>query len=171
MSDDKVDQLLCTWQRELPSVLYPTTELTKRLMLLADDLGQVSRRVLREHELTTAEYDVLVSLRRAGAPYRMKPTELSRNLLLSSGGTSNVTNQLVDRGLVVREPDPDDGRGTQIRLTEQGVQTAERAVLANSAAHDEMWSELPAEAVETAAKALRALFANGRPASRTGIRS
>jgi DNA-binding MarR family transcriptional regulator len=82
-----------------------------------------------------------------------------------------VTNQLVDRGLVVREPDPDDGRGTQIRLTEQGVQTAERAVLANSAAHDEMWSELPAEAVETAAKALRALFVNGRPASRTGIRS
>ena len=76
--------------------------------------------MLRELGLTTAEFDVIVSLRRSGAPYRQKPSDLSRSLLLSSGGTSNVTNQLVRRGLVVREPDPDDGRGTQIRLTDEG---------------------------------------------------
>src|SRR4051812_1273383 len=110
MSGDKVDQLISAWERELPSVLFPTTELTKRVMLLADDLSEVTRQVLREHGLTTAEFDVLVSLRRAGAPYRMKPTDLSRSLLLSSGGTSNVTNQLAGRGLVVREADPEDGR-------------------------------------------------------------
>ena len=164
---DRVDQLISSWQQELPSVLYPTTELTKRVLLLAGDLNEVTRRVLRSLGLTTAEFDVLVSLRRAGSPYRMKPSDLSRNLLLSSGGTSNVTNQLVSRGLVVREPDPDDGRGTQIRLTEQGVEMAESAVQASAAAHDELWSDVPAETLEAAAKALRPLFVTERQATRS----
>ena len=168
MSGDKVDELISAWQRELPSALYPTTELTKRVMVLADELGQVTRQVLRAHGLTTAEFDVLVSLRRSGAPYRMKPSDLSRSLLLSSGGTSNVTNQLAGRGLVVREPDPDDGRGTQIRLTEQGIEAAERAVQASAAAHDAMWSGLQPEQLEAAAEALRALFVTG---PRAGVRS
>ena len=168
MSGDKVDQLISAWQRELPSSLYPTTELTKRLMVLAGDLGEVTRRVLRSHDLTAAEFDVLATLRRAGTPYRMKPSDLSRSLLLSSGGTSNVTNQLAGRGLVVREADPDDGRGTQIRLTEQGIEAAERAVQASAAAHDEMWSGLPPEQLQAAAEALRALFATE---TRVGSRS
>ena len=159
MTADRVDQVIASWQQELPDVLYPTSELTKRVMFLAGELNDVTRRVLRELGLTTAEFDVLVSLRRAGAPYRLKPTELSRSLLLSSGGTSNVTNQLVGRGLVVREPDPDDGRGTQIRLTAEGVELAERAVRASAAAHNELWGDLPPDIVQTAADALRALFA------------
>jgi len=154
---DAVEELLAAWQRELPDVLYPTSELTKRLMVLNNALTEASRQVLRELGLTTAEFDVIVSLRRAGAPYRQKPSDLSRSLLLSSGGTSNVVNQLVRRGLVVREPDPEDGRGTQIRLTDAGVRTAEEAVSAGAAAHHKMWDHLPAEVVQEATAALRKL--------------
>ncbi|MET7277896.1 MarR family transcriptional regulator [Kribbella sp. NPDC005582] len=157
MTPDRVDELLAAWQRELPDVLYPTSELTKRLMFLNNALTEATRQVLRELGLTTAEFDVIVSLRRSGAPYRQKPSDLSRSLLLSSGGTSNVVNQLVRRGLVVREPDPDDGRGTQIRLTEAGVKTAEEAVAAGAAAHHKLWDHLPAEVVREAAAALRKL--------------
>jgi DNA-binding MarR family transcriptional regulator len=174
MTADRVDELIASWQQELPGVICPTTELTKRIMLLAGDLSEVTRRLLRDLGLTTAEFDVLVSLRRSGAPYRMKPTELSRSLMLSSGGTSNVVNQLVNRSLVLREPDPTDGRGTQIRLTATGIETAERAVLAGSAAHDELWTGVPPEALQAAAESLRPLFAENRPAARarrTEIRS
>ena len=174
MSEDRVDQLIASWQQELPAVLYPTSELTKRVMVLAGDLNDVTRRVLRDLGLTTAEFDVLVSLRRSGAPYRMKPTELSRNLLLSSGGTSNVTNQLVSRDLVLREPDPVDGRGTQIMLTAKGIEMAEQAVQASSAAHHEMWTGIPPEVLKAATEALRGLSFQDRPAARahrTEIRS
>jgi DNA-binding MarR family transcriptional regulator len=161
MSDptgDRVDRLIASWQRELPEVLYPTSELTKRILLLATELNEATRQVLRGLGLTTAEFDVIVSLRRSGTPYRQKPSDLSRNLLLSTGGTSNVTNQLVRRGLVVREPDPVDGRGTQIRLTDEGVALAERAVQASAAAHHQLWSSHPDEAVKQAAAALRDVF-------------
>lgn len=157
MNDDPVDRLIAAWDQELPEVLYPSSELTKRILVLSGLLNEATRRVLRDLELTTAEFDVIVSLRRSGTPYRQKPSDLSRSLLLSTGGTSNVTNQLVRRGLVVREPDPADGRGTQIRLTDEGVALAEKAVKASSAAHHELWSALPDEVVEQATVALRAL--------------
>jgi DNA-binding MarR family transcriptional regulator len=159
MSTDPVDRLIASWQRELPEVLYPTSELTKRILVLSTELNEATRKVVRELDLTTAEFDVIVSLRRSGAPYRQKPSDLSRSLLLSSGGTSNVTNQLVRRGLVVREPDPEDGRGTQIRLTQEGIELAERAVAASAAAHHQLWSGLPEDVVKQAAAALRDLRA------------
>jgi DNA-binding MarR family transcriptional regulator len=156
-TSDRVDGILAAWQQELPDALHPTSELSKRLMVLADALDQATRPVLRELGLTAAEYDVIVALRRSGTPYRQKPSDLSRSLLLSSGGTSNVVNQLVRRGFVAREPDPDDGRGTQIRLTADGVAIAEEAVIASAAAHHKVWDGLPDETVQRATAALRAL--------------
>ncbi|HWD81145.1 MAG TPA: MarR family transcriptional regulator [Kribbella sp.] len=157
MNDDPVDRLIAAWSQELPEVLYPSSELTKRILVLSGLLNEATRRVLRDLGLTTAEFDVIVALRRSGTPYRQKPSDLSRSLLLSTGGTSNVTNQLVRRGLVVREPDPADGRGTQIRLTDEGVALAEKAVKASAAAHHELWAATPDKVVEQAATALRAL--------------
>lgn len=165
MTADRVDQLIAAWERELPAALYPTTELTKRLLLLASAVDESTRSVLPELGLTMAEFDVLGTLRRSGEPCRMKPTELSRSLLLSSGGTSNVVNQLANRGLVVREPDPEDGRGTQIRLTPEGVALAEKAVLAGAAAHAELWADVPPEVLEAATTALRALHQSTGPAA------
>jgi DNA-binding MarR family transcriptional regulator len=158
VNEDHVERIIAAWQTQLPEVLYPTSELTKRIMVLAGELDEATRRVLRDLELTTAEFDVIVALRRQGTPYRQKPSDLSRSLLLSSGGTSNVTNQLVRRGLVAREPDPDDGRGTQIRLTPAGIALAEKAVKTSSEAHHRLWAGVPDETLDGATQALRALF-------------
>ncbi|SDM29695.1 MarR family winged helix-turn-helix transcriptional regulator [Allokutzneria albata] len=156
---DRVDRLIASWRTELPEALGPTSELVKRVLLLAGDLDAATRRELPEFELTTAEFDVLVGLRRSGAPYRLKPSELGRSLLLSSGGTSNIITRLTARGLVRRESDPDDGRGTLIVLTDAGKELAERAVLANSAAHAEVFAALPEATLRAATAALREVFA------------
>ncbi|GAB3944986.1 MarR family transcriptional regulator [Kribbella albertanoniae] len=157
MTTDRVDGIIAAWQDELPAALHPTSELSKRVMVLADALEQATRPVLRELGLTAAEFDVIVALRRSGAPYRQKPSDLSRNLFLSSGGTSNVINQLVRRGYVDREPDPVDGRGTQIRLTADGIKAAEEAVIATSSAHHQVWTGHPDATVQQAIGVLRTL--------------
>jgi DNA-binding MarR family transcriptional regulator len=155
------------WRTELPEVLDPTTELTKRIMVLSGELAAATKRELVEFGLTPAEFDVLATLRRGGKPYRLKPNELSRALLLSTGGTSNVVNHLVSEGLVEREPDPDDGRSTLISLTPKGVVLAEDALRATSSAHVDVFYNVPAAALNTATKALRELHS----AMRTGRRS
>ncbi|MGK5531085.1 MarR family winged helix-turn-helix transcriptional regulator [Streptomyces sp. URMC 129] len=155
---DPVDELIAAWRAELPDVLGPAAELIKRVIALANELSAATRGVLPEFGLTTGEFDVLVTLRRVGAPYRLRPTELSSALLLSTGGTSNIVNRLTARGLVRREDDPADGRGTLIRLTAEGRRLAEAAVLANSAAHERVFADLPPHVLRTATDALRDVF-------------
>ncbi len=148
-----------SWRAELPEVERSSSELTKRIMFMSGVLDGVMRRELTELGLTPAEFDVLVTLRRSGTPYRMKPNQLARSVMLTTGGTTNVTHRLVARGVVEREDDPDDARSTWLRLTPDGVALAERAVLANAAAHDALFDGVPAAAVEAATAALRELFA------------
>lgn len=160
MSDgDRVDELLVQWRAELPDVLGPTSELVKRLMLLAAEMTTATQAALPAFGLTPADHDVLATLRRSGEPYRMKPNELSRSVLLSSGGISNVVNRLAARGLVRREADQDDGRSTLIQLTDEGVALAEKAVRSTSAAHAALLADVPPEVVEAATIALRAVSA------------
>jgi DNA-binding MarR family transcriptional regulator len=147
------------WRAELPEVAHASSELSKRIMFLAGVLDRAMRRELAELELTVAEFDVLVALRRAGAPYRMKPNQLARSLMLSTGGTTNVTHRLVARHLVEREDDPDDARSTWLRLTPDGVALAERAVLVNATAHAALFEGAPTTVVDAANTALRELFA------------
>ncbi|GLZ35898.1 MarR family transcriptional regulator [Lentzea sp. NBRC 105346] len=142
----------------MPEALGPTSELGKRVMVLAGMLAEATRKTLAEQDLTGAEFDVLAALRRSGEPYRLKANELSNSLLLSTGGTSNVVNRLVTRNLVVREPDATDGRSTLVRLTDTGKAHAEKAVLANTKAHADVLDKIPADALDAATKALRDVF-------------
>ena len=58
----------------------------------------------------------------------MPATELARESLLSSGAMTNRIDRLEDRGLVEREPDPDDRRGVLVELTEAGRALVDKAI-------------------------------------------
>ncbi|PSL04541.1 DNA-binding MarR family transcriptional regulator [Haloactinopolyspora alba] len=156
---DRVAELLADWRAQYPEALAPTSELAKRIIVLAADLDEASRRILPDFDLTVAEFQILVALRRSPPPHRLKPNELSSSLLMSSGGTSNVTNELVGRRLVEREDDPDDRRSSWVRLTEEGARLAERAVRASTAAHSDVFAGAADEDVRVATDALRRLSA------------
>ncbi|MEU1520369.1 MarR family transcriptional regulator [Streptomyces sp. NPDC005811] len=156
---DPVDAWMDSWRAELPEVEHASSELTKRIMFLSSTLDGVMRRELTGLGLTPAEFDILVALRRSGAPYRMKPNQLARSLMLSTGGTTNVTHRLVGRDLMERESDPEDARSTWLKLTPDGIALAERAVLVNAAAHEALFQDVPAELVERATAVLREVLA------------
>jgi len=70
-------------------------------------------------ELSLNEYDVLFNLSRQ-ADRRLRLRDLNRHLLLTQPSVSRLVDRLVSRGLVVKESDPGDGRGTIVCLTEDG---------------------------------------------------
>jgi DNA-binding MarR family transcriptional regulator len=158
-SPDPADELIAAWRAELPEVLGPETELVKRVTLLARALSDAVDAELPDLGLTPAEFDVLAALRRTGRPYARRPNDLTRALLMSSGGTSNVINRLAARGLVARRPDPDDRRSTLVALTDEGVALAEEAVRASTAAHAAVLAAVPEPVLAAAAGALREVFA------------
>ena len=69
-------------------------------------------------DLSMREYDVLYTLSKCREPVRIG--ELHRFVLLSQPALSRMVDRLVERGFVERCPDPTDGRGVRLSLTEAG---------------------------------------------------
>ncbi|MDA2812836.1 MarR family transcriptional regulator [Nocardiopsis sp. RSe5-2] len=77
----------------------------------------------RGAEVSMREYDVLLTLARC--PYGgARLCELNDRVLLDQSSISRLVERMDGDGLVERGPDPEDRRGTRVRLTDRG-----RAVL------------------------------------------
>lgn len=139
----------------MSSSLIATLELGKRISRLHLLFEQAIKAELAELGLTYAEFDVLMALNRAAPPYRMKPSELSKALLLTSGGISNVLQRLTAAGHVEREDNAGDARSRWVQLTESGRQVATSALGASSRAYSDVTAGIEEEAVRRAADALR----------------
>ncbi|MQA97725.1 MAG: MarR family transcriptional regulator [Streptosporangiales bacterium] len=153
---DEVDALVHGWERDgVPAEQIAVLELSKRISRLEGLIEHALRGELAELGLTYAAFDVLVALRRGGEPYRLRPSELSRALFLTSGGTSNVLQRLLRAGYVERETDPGDGRSRWVRLTPEGLKVTGSAMRASVRAHDEVLGSVPVDTARVAADALR----------------
>jgi DNA-binding MarR family transcriptional regulator len=75
-------------------------------------------------DLSMREYDVLYTLSKRSEPLRLG--ELHRHVLLSQPALSRMVDRLVERGLLQRSPDPADGRGVRLSLTDAGRDTQRR---------------------------------------------
>jgi DNA-binding MarR family transcriptional regulator len=117
---DGVDLILEQWQRERPDLDASPIGVVGRISRLARELEQRLEPVYREHGLEGGWYDVLATLRRSGPPYRLRPTELTNAVMLTSSGTTKRLDRLEQAGLIARASDPDDRRGTLITLTAAG---------------------------------------------------
>jgi DNA-binding MarR family transcriptional regulator len=117
---DGVDLILEQWQRERPDLDASPIGVVGRISRLARELEQRLEVVYREHGLEAGWHDVLATLRRSGPPYRLRPTEFTSALMLTSSGTTKRLDRLEQAGLIARDPDPQDRRGTLITLTPRG---------------------------------------------------
>jgi DNA-binding MarR family transcriptional regulator len=117
---DGVDLILEQWRRERPELDPSPIGVVGRISRLARELEQRLEVVYREHGLEPGWHDVLATLRRHGPPYRLRPTDFTGALMLTSSGTTKRLDRLEQAGLISRGPDPDDRRGTLITLTPAG---------------------------------------------------
>src|ERR1700749_198505 len=122
---DFVDSLRGDWQAERPDLDRPEYELGKRVVRLSLRLEDAMAECLAPWGLTRTDYGVLTTLRFAGAPYELRPTDLKARLMLTSGGVSNILNRLEKASLIERVWDTADGRSSWVRLTGEGAETAD----------------------------------------------
>jgi len=127
-ASDSIETLLAEWRRERPDLDAWPIAVFARLWRLSEILVREADTWLAPLGLTFESFSVLVTLRRRGSPYQLNPTALYRESLLSSGAITNRIDRVEDAGLVRRLPDPNDRRGTIVRLTPKGVALADRAI-------------------------------------------
>jgi DNA-binding MarR family transcriptional regulator len=130
---DAVDTILAQWNRERPDLDVGPMGLFGRLARLRSHIARETDAEFARHGLNMPSFDVLATLRRAGAPYRLSPGELLETMMITSGTMTHRIDQLEKAGLVERLDNPDDRRGVIIALTDKGFETVERAVTAHVA--------------------------------------
>lgn len=125
---DAVDVILEQWQRERPDLdpnpMGPIGRLTRCAALLEQRLEST----FAEFGLSGWEFDMLATLRRAGAPYCLSPTELFSTLMVTSGTMTHRLKRLESRGLVHRRVNANDARSMLVQLSSDGMVLIDRAV-------------------------------------------
>ncbi len=118
---DHVDRVRAQWREVRADLDTTPVGIVARVGRTAAFFDQSTNALMARYGLSRSAWDVLSSLRRAGAPYECSPTELYRGLMRTSGTMTNRLKRLENDGLIERRPDPQDGRGLLVRLTGKGL--------------------------------------------------
>lgn len=142
MEPDHVDEILAQWGRERPDLDPSPMGLIGRLHRLADVLNAELRPVFARSGLGDGDFDVLATLRRAGAPYELSPGELGAATMVTSSAVTKRVGRLEEAGLVTRSVCANDARARRIRLTTHGLHVIDRLVEAHVANEQRLVSGL-----------------------------
>jgi DNA-binding MarR family transcriptional regulator len=125
---DHVDDIVAQWRSERPDLNVAALGLYGRLYRVVHLSDDALAKGLARYGLQPGWFDLLAALRRAGAPYELNPTHLMRATLLSSSGMTKRLDRMEAAGMIERRRDPDDRRGTLVRLSRLGRSVIDRAV-------------------------------------------
>lgn len=124
MAQRRIEQL-DDWETQRPDLDPRLLGIRARLLALGARLSHDNHRLARTVGLSGSELRVLFTLRRVGAPYALRPTDLFEALIVPSGTMTRQIDRLERMGMVERSDDPEDRRGSIVRLTERGLRVAD----------------------------------------------
>lgn len=119
----------------VPDITTPTTSLDKPT--LANDLRLACQRIARRvrfestSELPPHLFSVLARVQRVGP---QTPTQLAEHDRVSTPSMTRTLNALCERGLVEKQPHPDDGRQVHITATQAGADVVRETIT-----HRDLW--------------------------------
>jgi DNA-binding MarR family transcriptional regulator len=167
---DHVDRVRALWGEVRPDLDTSPAGVVARIGRLAAYFDQSTNALMAEYGLNRSTWDILASLRRVGKPYRLTPSELYRALMRSSGWMTNRLNELEDGGLIARRPDPGDGRGILVELTDDGVRLVDAIIGRHLANEERLVGALGKAEREELAGLLRRLLLAHEPAAASSRR-
>src|SRR5690242_14645994 len=135
---DEVGEIVVAWQRERPDDDVSSIRVVTPIWRLAAALERARDRTLREFGLDQSGLDVLGTLRRTGAPYRLTAGELTHRCRVTPGATTQRVQRLEREGYVERVRDPHDRRTVYVVLTTGGSAKLDDVFSAVMAADEEV---------------------------------
>lgn len=169
---DAVDTVIEQWHAERPDLsedVWPVG-IVGRIFRLSRMLDRELKQFFAQHELDTAEYDVLATLRRSGQPDGLTAGAFLKAALVTSGAVTNRIDRMEAKGLVERVRDTSDRRSVKIRLTERGTEIVDRITGLHLANEQRLLAALTPRQREELADGLRTLLESFGDAAGTELR-
>lgn len=154
---DHVDQIIAQWRAERPDLDTGPMALVGRLRRLSNHMAAEMEKTFAAHGLKPADFDVLATLRRHGAPYALSPGALIASTMVTSGTMTHRLDRLEAMGLVARHANTNDRRAVEVQLTAEGLARIEAALADHVATQTRLVAPLDAEARTTLNTLLRML--------------
>lgn len=158
MAQDQVDFILKQWSLERPDLDPSPMGVIGRISRASRYIDQFLQENFARFGLTSGDFDVLATLRRAGPPYQLTPTVLFSSLMLSSGAMTNRLDRLESAGYIERKPNPNDRRGILVTLTNQGLEVIDTAVVGHIDRERQILSSLTSDEQKVLADMLRKML-------------
>jgi len=137
-----MDSILMQWRRERPDINPIPMAVCGQIWRTGEILRQGVIANWSNYGLDLAGSDVILTLRRQGHGATLSPSELAKDMMLSTSAMTNRLDRLEKRGLIRREMDPNDRRGLKIVLSDEGFALADEMVVAHVATEERMLSAL-----------------------------
>lgn len=125
---DLIDQLHEDWQAERPDLDSSALGIVGRIVLLGEHMKKNANDALLTYGIGYTDLDVLATLRRSGKPFRLRPADLLKAILIQSGSLTACLDRLERSGLIQRVPTPNDRRSRSVELTNKGKSLIEQAI-------------------------------------------
>lgn len=163
---DFVDRLISRWEKgSPPRPQFRQQEALLRLVRIAGHLRRELEELAAAEELVYGQAQALATLRWYD-PEPATPKEVMAATTLTSGAVTALLDRLEARKLLTRHPDPDDRRGTLLRLSERGRQAADRVIVGRIERNERWLAALTATERHTLNGLLRKLLAAGEDRSK-----
>jgi DNA-binding MarR family transcriptional regulator len=166
---DAVDEIADQWARERPDVPVGSIGIVARVLRIAKSFADHRRRSLAALGVDSATFDLLATLRRSGAPFRMTPAELTQACLVTGGAISQRVARAEAAGLV-RTRRTAGGHTSSVELTPAGRERIDRDIAEFLAAEERLVAHLEPEERGELTRLLRVLNAGVRSAERQDVR-
>ena len=124
---DTIQTFINQWKKERPDLDSWPLGILGRTQRISAHLQTRAAEWLAPLGLTWDSFSLLLALRRSGEPYELRPTEIYKESLLSSGAITNRIDKVEKKGWVKRFDSPHDRRGVVVRLTAAGRALADKA--------------------------------------------
>jgi DNA-binding MarR family transcriptional regulator len=163
---DSIDRCIADVTGRFPEIDPAVEGVIDRMNAIGKHVSRIFEETLARHGLSHGEYKLLMQLAVAPAPSQVSAGDLSRALLLSSGGMTSRLDKLESAALIRRVPDPRDRRGVLVELTPAGATLIDEAVAEQAAKEIEVLRSLTARELGTLNGLLRKVLGplESRPA-------
>ncbi|MFG2876360.1 MarR family winged helix-turn-helix transcriptional regulator [Streptomyces sp. NPDC048337] len=118
--EPSLDEQIAVYQREFQDLDPQVEKVVSALSRLNRRMNVAYGRQTAALGISNAEWEVLKALVIAGAPYRMGPSELAKQLGLTPAAMTHRIDRMTAEGLVTRERDETNRVRVIVELTDEG---------------------------------------------------
>lgn len=137
-----MESILAQWRRERPDIDPSPMAVCGEIWRTGERLRKVVLANWSDWGLDFAGSDVMLTLRRQGRGQTLCPSELAKEMMLSTSAMTNRLDRLEKRGLITRTMDPNDRRGLRIELSDEGFALADEMIVSHVETEERMLSAL-----------------------------